>query len=56
VKGLCEKYGGIVYLTARDFRRGEAAVAELKKVVCGLRVLQEVFKSIVPTTVMYNVL
>jgi carbonyl reductase 1 len=32
VKGLCEKYDGIVYLTARDIGRGEAAVSELKKV------------------------
>jgi carbonyl reductase 1 len=31
VKGLCEKYDGIVYLTARDVGRGEAAVSELKK-------------------------
>ncbi|XP_069688609.1 carbonyl reductase [NADPH] 3-like isoform X2 [Periplaneta americana] len=31
VKGLCEKYEGLVYLTARDVGRGEAAVAELKK-------------------------
>jgi len=33
VKGLCEKYDGIVYLTARDVGRGEAAVSELKKVL-----------------------
>jgi carbonyl reductase 1 len=32
VKGLCEKYDGIVYLTARDVGRGEAAVSELEKV------------------------
>lgn len=31
VKALCEKYNGTVYLTARDVGRGEAAVAELKK-------------------------
>jgi len=31
VKGLCEKYDGIVYLTARDVGRGEAAVSELEK-------------------------
>lgn len=31
VKGLCEKYDGIVYLTARDVGRGEAAIAELEK-------------------------
>lgn len=31
VKGLCEKYDGVVYLTARDVERGEAAVAQLKK-------------------------
>jgi len=33
VKGLCEKYDGIVYLTARDVERGEAAVSELEKVL-----------------------
>ena len=32
VKGLCEKYNGTVYLTARDVGRGEQAVGELKKV------------------------
>ncbi|XP_052132601.1 carbonyl reductase [NADPH] 1-like [Frankliniella occidentalis] len=31
VKGLCEKFPGIVYLTARDEERGKAAVAELNK-------------------------
>jgi len=31
VKGLCEKFPGIVYLTARDEARGKAAVAELNK-------------------------
>ncbi|XP_063908529.1 carbonyl reductase [NADPH] 1-like [Zophobas morio] len=31
VKGLCEKYQGIVYLTARDVGRGEAAVCKLKE-------------------------
>lgn len=31
VKGLCEKYDGIVYLTARDVGRGEAAVSDLEK-------------------------
>ncbi|XP_046392165.1 carbonyl reductase [NADPH] 3-like [Ischnura elegans] len=31
VKGLCEKFGGVVYLTARDEGRGKAAVAELNK-------------------------
>lgn len=31
VKGLCEKYEGIVYLTARDLGRGEAAVLKLKE-------------------------
>jgi carbonyl reductase 1 len=33
VKGWCEKYDGIVYLTARDVGRGEAAVAKLEKVL-----------------------
>jgi carbonyl reductase 1 len=33
VKGLCEKYDGIVYLTARDVGRGETAVLELEKVL-----------------------
>lgn len=32
VKGLCEKFPGVVYLTARDVSRGKAAVAELNKV------------------------
>ncbi|XP_063244170.1 carbonyl reductase [NADPH] 1-like [Bacillus rossius redtenbacheri] len=31
VKGLCQKYDGAVYLTARDVGRGQAAVAELQK-------------------------
>lgn len=31
VKGLCEKFPGIVYLTSRDEARGKAAVAELNK-------------------------
>ncbi|XP_046392020.1 carbonyl reductase [NADPH] 3-like [Ischnura elegans] len=30
-KGLCEKFDGVVYLTARDEGRGKAAVAELNK-------------------------
>ncbi|CAG9762022.1 unnamed protein product [Ceutorhynchus assimilis] len=30
VKGLCEKYDGNVYLTARDITRGQQAVKELK--------------------------
>lgn len=30
VKGLCEKFNGIVYLTARDIGRGEVAVGKLK--------------------------
>jgi carbonyl reductase 1 len=33
VKGLCEKFDGIVYLTARDVGRGEAAVSKLEKVL-----------------------
>lgn len=32
VKGLCERYDGVVYLTARDEGRGRAAVNELNKV------------------------
>lgn len=32
VKGLCEKFHGIVYLTARDVARGQEAVAQLNKV------------------------
>lgn len=32
VKGLCEKFSGVVYLTSRDENRGQAAVAELNKV------------------------
>lgn len=31
VKGLCEKFDGIVYLTARDVGRGKAAVEQLNK-------------------------
>ncbi|XP_047113995.1 carbonyl reductase [NADPH] 1-like [Schistocerca piceifrons] len=31
VRSLCEKFDGTVYLTARDVKRGEAAVDELKK-------------------------
>ncbi|XP_046750540.1 carbonyl reductase [NADPH] 1-like [Diprion similis] len=31
VKGLCQKFDGIVYLTARDETRGLAAVEQLKK-------------------------
>ncbi|CAG9762024.1 unnamed protein product [Ceutorhynchus assimilis] len=31
VKGLCQKYDGDVYLTARDVGRGQAAVEALKK-------------------------
>lgn len=31
VKGLCEKFDGTVYLTARDAGRGKAAVEELNK-------------------------
>uniref|UniRef100_A0A1B6CFB5 carbonyl reductase (NADPH) n=2 Tax=Clastoptera arizonana TaxID=38151 RepID=A0A1B6CFB5_9HEMI len=31
VKGLCEKFNGIVYLTARDVNRGKAAVEQLNK-------------------------
>ncbi|XP_044265861.1 carbonyl reductase [NADPH] 1-like [Tribolium madens] len=31
VKGLCEKFQGVVYLTARDVGRGEAAVGKLKE-------------------------
>ncbi|XP_018327903.1 carbonyl reductase [NADPH] 1-like [Agrilus planipennis] len=31
VKGLCEKYDGLVYLTARDVGRGEAAVKKLNE-------------------------
>ncbi|KAK9720677.1 short chain dehydrogenase [Popillia japonica] len=30
VKGLCEKFNGVVYLTARDVKRGEDAVSKLK--------------------------
>ncbi|GLG95898.1 hypothetical protein R5R35_005589 [Gryllus longicercus] len=31
VKGLCQKFDGVVYLTARDVDRGSRAVEELKK-------------------------
>lgn len=31
VKGLCKKFKGIVYLTARDTKRGETAVEKLKE-------------------------
>lgn len=31
VKGLCQRYDGIVYLTSRDEQRGKAAVKELNK-------------------------
>ncbi|GJQ68516.1 hypothetical protein Trydic_g17087 [Trypoxylus dichotomus] len=31
VKGLCEKFPGIVYLTSRDVTRGEAAIKSLKE-------------------------
>ncbi|XP_050506928.1 carbonyl reductase [NADPH] 3-like [Diabrotica virgifera virgifera] len=31
VKGLCERFDGLVYLTARDVERGQAAVAQLGK-------------------------
>ncbi|XP_071455695.1 carbonyl reductase [NADPH] 3-like [Hetaerina americana] len=31
VKGLCEKFDGIVYLTSRDETRGKASVSELNK-------------------------
>ncbi|CAG9823094.1 unnamed protein product [Phaedon cochleariae] len=31
VKGLCEKYKGLVYLTSRDEGRGKAAIEKLKK-------------------------
>ncbi|KAJ8940429.1 hypothetical protein NQ314_010726 [Rhamnusium bicolor] len=31
VKGLCEKFNGSVYLTARDLKRGEEAVTKLKE-------------------------
>lgn len=31
MKGLCEKFQGTVYLTARDVGRGEAAVSKLKE-------------------------
>ncbi|GLV36437.1 uncharacterized protein CBL_08928 [Carabus blaptoides fortunei] len=31
VKGLCEKFTGTIYLTARDVQRGETAVKELEK-------------------------
>lgn len=31
VEGLCKRYDGIVYLTARNITRGDAAVTKLKK-------------------------
>lgn len=31
VKGLCKRFGGVVYLTSRDEKRGRDAVAELNK-------------------------
>uniref|UniRef100_A0A6P7GVL5 Carbonyl reductase [NADPH] 1-like isoform X1 n=2 Tax=Diabrotica virgifera virgifera TaxID=50390 RepID=A0A6P7GVL5_DIAVI len=31
VRGLCNRFDGIVYLTARDEERGKAAVAQLEK-------------------------
>ncbi|XP_054259222.1 carbonyl reductase [NADPH] 1-like [Macrosteles quadrilineatus] len=31
LKGLCEKFPGVVYLTARDVNRGQEAVAKLNK-------------------------
>uniref|UniRef100_A0A6P7H0I5 carbonyl reductase (NADPH) n=1 Tax=Diabrotica virgifera virgifera TaxID=50390 RepID=A0A6P7H0I5_DIAVI len=31
IKGLCERFDGIVYLTARDVTRGKSAVAKLEK-------------------------
>ncbi|XP_057663076.1 carbonyl reductase [NADPH] 1-like [Diorhabda carinulata] len=31
VKGLCERFDGVVYLTARDSERGKAAVSKLEK-------------------------
>ncbi|XP_045514836.1 carbonyl reductase [NADPH] 1-like isoform X3 [Pieris brassicae] len=31
VKGLCQRFKGVVYLTARDVKRGEQAVSELNK-------------------------
>ncbi|XP_072385006.1 carbonyl reductase [NADPH] 1-like [Diabrotica undecimpunctata] len=31
VKGLCKRFDGLVYLTARDVERGKAAVAQLEK-------------------------
>lgn len=47
VKGLCEKYDGTVYLTARNVKRGEAAVAELKKVACVLNVPNKFLDTII---------
>ncbi|XP_050361612.1 carbonyl reductase [NADPH] 1-like [Nymphalis io] len=32
VKGLCQRFDGIVYLTSRDDKRGMEALAELKKI------------------------
>lgn len=34
VKGLCQKFDGVVYLTSRDEERGLKAVADLKKKFC----------------------
>lgn len=34
VKGLCLKFDGVVYLTARDNGRGQEAVAELERLGC----------------------
>ncbi|KAL3288573.1 hypothetical protein HHI36_003012 [Cryptolaemus montrouzieri] len=45
VKGLCERYDGTVYLTARDIARGEAALSintfkdHLKKTHTGIDIL-----------------
>ncbi|KAI5639031.1 short chain dehydrogenase domain-containing protein [Phthorimaea operculella] len=33
VRGLCKRFDGIVYLTARDVQRGETAAAQLRKEV-----------------------
>lgn len=32
VKGLCEQFEGVVYLTARDEERGQAAIKKLEAV------------------------
>lgn len=37
MKGLCEKFHGVVYLTARDVVRGQEAVAQLNKVSLSLK-------------------